>query len=67
MRLRNLVVWNEDANEQPEERKETKNKRGKRKRDQERIVGDVDQFFSEPRKKTVIPESCHSSVNAKYP
>lgn len=37
MRLRNLVVWNEDVNEQPEERKETKNKRGERNGDQERI------------------------------
>lgn len=30
-------MWNEDANEQPEERKETKNKRGKINRDQDRI------------------------------
>lgn len=37
MKLRNLVVWNENINEQPEERKETKNKRGKRNRDQEKI------------------------------
>lgn len=30
-------------------------------------VASVDQFFSEPRKEPVIPESCHSSVDAKYP
>lgn len=37
MRLRNLVVWNKDVNEPPEEKKEIKNKRGARNGGKERI------------------------------
>lgn len=63
-----MVVWNEDVKEQPEEKNKETNKRGERNRDQERIdCGQYRSVLLRARKEPVIPESCHSSVDAEYP